>query len=56
MESYCATTPIRRVLTCLWYFLVIDCARILQCSSNTLGKSPRGKLSIDLTCPLQKLF
>ena len=24
-------------------FLVIDCASILQCSPNTIGKSPRGE-------------
>ena len=40
-------------------FLVTDCASILQCSSDTLGKSPwkipMEKLSIELTCPLQKM-
>ena len=36
-------------------FLVTDCASILQCSSDTLGKStwkiPMEELSIDLMCP-----
>ena len=32
-------------------FLVTDCASILQCSSDTLGKPPQGKPSIDLMYP-----
>ena len=40
-------------------FLVTDCASILQCSSDTLGKFPwkipMEKLCIELTCPLQKM-